>query len=83
MSRVITLLTDFGTADGYVGEVKGILASSAPDCSMIDIAHDLPPQDVEAIELYPGPSTTPPQFANRINANTCGAIVIWTRIPGA
>ena len=44
---------------------------------------EFPPQDVEAIELYPGPSTTPPQFANRINANTCGAIVIWTRIPGA
>src|SRR5204863_8159361 len=30
MARVITLLTDFGTADGYVGEMKGVLASLAP-----------------------------------------------------
>ena len=25
MPRLITLLTDFGTADGYVGEVKAVL----------------------------------------------------------
>ena len=49
--RIITLLTDFGTADGYVGEMKGVLAASAPDCSLVDIAHDLPPHDVEAGRL--------------------------------
>jgi S-adenosyl-L-methionine hydrolase (adenosine-forming) len=47
MSTIITLLTDFGTADGYVGELKGVLASRAPNASIIDIAHDIPPQDVE------------------------------------
>ena len=51
MARIITLLTDFGTADGYVGEMKGVLAANAPDCSLIDIAHDLPPHDVEAGRL--------------------------------
>ena len=30
MPRLVTLLTDFGTADGYVGEMKGVLASLAP-----------------------------------------------------
>ena len=40
------------------------------------------PEDVEAVELYSGPATTPPQFAPRFNSYTCGAVVIWTRIPG-
>lgn len=51
MTRIITLLTDFGTADGYVGEMKGVLAAGAPDCALIDIAHDLPAHDVEAGRL--------------------------------
>ena len=41
-SPSITLLTDFGTADGYVGEMKGVLASRAPGVPLVDIAHDLP-----------------------------------------
>ena len=40
------------------------------------------PQDIEAIELYSGPATIPPQFAPRFNSFTCGAVVIWTRLPG-
>jgi S-adenosylmethionine hydrolase len=51
MRTVITLLTDFGTADGYVGEMKGVLASGAPDSLLVDIAHDVPPQDVELARL--------------------------------
>lgn len=48
---MLTLLTDFGTADGYVGEMKGVLASRAPGVPIVDIAHDVPPQDVEAARL--------------------------------
>lgn len=51
MPRLITLLTDFGTADGYVGEMKGVLASSAPLSHIVDIAHDVAPQDVEGARL--------------------------------
>lgn len=40
------------------------------------------PDDVEAVELYPGAATTPPQFAKSMFSRTCGAIVIWTRLPG-
>ena len=43
---------------------------------------EMTPQDVEAIEVYAGPATTPPQFAPRPNTLTCGAVVIWTRLPG-
>ena len=40
------------------------------------------PQDVEALEVYGGPATIPVQFAPRPFTYTCGAIIIWTRLPG-
>lgn len=40
------------------------------------------PHDIEALEFYSGPATTPPQFTNRSFSHTCGVIVIWTRLPG-
>ncbi len=48
---IVTLLTDFGTADGYVGEVKGAILSAAPHVVVIDITHDIPPHDVESGRL--------------------------------
>ncbi|MEO8562559.1 MAG: SAM-dependent chlorinase/fluorinase [bacterium] len=51
MTSLVTLLTDFGTADGYVGEVKGVLASLAPQVTVIDIAHDVAPHDVDGARL--------------------------------
>lgn len=51
MPRIITLLTDFGTADGYVGEMKGVLLSRAPDALLVDVSHAVAPQDVEAARL--------------------------------
>lgn len=51
MRSVVTLLTDFGTADGYVAEVKGTILSRAPEAVLVDVTHDLPPQDVEAGRL--------------------------------
>jgi S-adenosyl-L-methionine hydrolase (adenosine-forming) len=51
MPRIITLLTDFGTADGYVGEMKGVLLSAVPDAIIVDITHALAPQDVDAARL--------------------------------
>jgi len=43
---VITLLTDFGTRDSYLGEVRGVLVSRAPDVTLVDISHDIAPGDV-------------------------------------
>ncbi len=39
----------------------------------------LPPEDIEAIEVYVGSSRTPAIFAFR--GAPCGAVVIWTRDP--
>ena len=51
MRPIITLLTDFGTADGYVAELKGVLFSAAPDVTIVDLSHEIPPQDVECGRL--------------------------------
>ncbi|HEU5049062.1 MAG TPA: SAM-dependent chlorinase/fluorinase [Gemmatimonadales bacterium] len=45
---IVTLLTDFGTSDSYVAEVKGRLLSEAPDASLVDITHALAPGDVHS-----------------------------------
>lgn len=43
---IITLTTDFGTGDGYVGAVKGVIARNAESATVIDIAHDIPRGDI-------------------------------------
>lgn len=45
---IVTLLTDFGQTDGYVGVMKGVLLSLAPGVTLVDISHDLPPQSIHA-----------------------------------
>ncbi len=42
----ITLLTDFGTDDGYAGALKGVLSTRAPEALVEDISHSVPPGDV-------------------------------------
>ena len=51
MRPIVTLLSDFGTADGYVAEVKGTVLSRAPEVVIVDVAHDLPAHDIEAGRL--------------------------------
>jgi len=46
MGRIVTLCTDFGGKDGYVGAIKGALLSIAPTATVVDITHAIPPQDV-------------------------------------
>ena len=45
---LITLLTDFGSADYFVGAMKGIILSINPNARVVDITHEIPPQDVPA-----------------------------------
>ena len=47
----MTLLTDFGTADGYVAELKGVLLGEAPGATLVDAGHDVAPQDVDGARL--------------------------------
>lgn len=57
----ITLMTDFGLADPYVGVMKGVILSIAPAVSLVDLTHAVPPQDVRraafllagAIDFFP------------------------------
>ena len=44
----ITLLTDFGTADYFVGAMKGVILSINPEAVIADITHEIPAQDVAA-----------------------------------
>ncbi len=44
--HLITLLTDFGLVDPYVGVMKGVILGIAPSATVIDLTHDVSPQDI-------------------------------------
>ncbi len=48
MPPIITLTTDFGLSDAYVGVMKGVILRLAPHAVIVDICHQVPPQDVVA-----------------------------------
>jgi S-adenosyl-L-methionine hydrolase (adenosine-forming) len=43
---IITLLTDFGTSDTYVAQMKGAMLGIDPTLRFVDLTHDVAPQDV-------------------------------------
>jgi hypothetical protein len=43
---LITLCTDFGTQDAYVGIMKGVMLSVNPSLRFVDLSHDVPPQSI-------------------------------------
>jgi len=47
-NRIITLLTDFGLSDVYVGVMKGAIAQINPQLKVIDITHQIPSQNIAA-----------------------------------
>lgn len=55
--------------------VDGILATGF----QID---EIPPGDIEGIELYGGAAGVPPEYSRSRGTSTCGTVLIWTRIPG-
>ncbi len=59
---IVTLTTDFGTADGYVGAMKGVIADIAPHAMIVDLTHAIAPQDVlgAAFALYRAVPYYPP-----------------------
>ena len=42
-----------------------------------DLARNMPPEWVKAIELYPAPNQVPPQYSR---VTGCGAVLIWTKV---
>jgi len=45
---IVALLSDFGTRDGYVGIMHGVILGINPKAKVVDIGHDIAPQDVHA-----------------------------------
>ncbi len=50
MGPIITLLTDFGSADSYVAEVRAVLLSRAHSAQLVDVTHDVAPGDIRAAQ---------------------------------
>ncbi len=48
---IITLTTDFGSGSGYVAAMKGVILSINPAVTLVDLSHDIPPQNVQAAAL--------------------------------
>jgi S-adenosylmethionine hydrolase len=47
-TKIITLTTDFGHRDSYVGQMKGAVLAVDPEAHVIDLCHGIPPQDIRA-----------------------------------
>lgn len=47
-SGIITILTDFGQRDGYVAAMKGVMLSLHPAAQLVDLSHEVEPQNVYA-----------------------------------
>jgi S-adenosylmethionine hydrolase len=45
---IVTLLTDFGGSDSYVGEMKGVILSEAPTSILVDVSHGVSPGDIRS-----------------------------------
>ncbi len=60
--QIITLLTDFGTSDSYVAQMKGVILSRSRDVVLVDITHEVPAQDIltAAMILADACSSFPP-----------------------
>lgn len=46
MAKIITLTTDFGTRDPFVGEMKGVLLFLCPKAQIVDLTHEVKPFDI-------------------------------------
>lgn len=46
MKQIITITTDFGTENGFIGVMKGVIWGIAPESHIADITHEIPPQNV-------------------------------------
>ncbi len=65
---IITLTTDFGVYDAYVGTMKGVMLNIAPHARLVDITHEIAPQDVRqaAYVLYTAWEFFPPHAVHLV-----------------
>lgn len=67
---IVTLTTDFGLSDHYVGTMKGVVLSRCPDAVVVDISHEVP-----AFSIYAGAYTID-QAARYFPPGTVHVVVI-------
>ncbi|MBI5627562.1 MAG: SAM-dependent chlorinase/fluorinase, partial [Candidatus Rokubacteria bacterium] len=48
---MITLTTDFGLRDPFVGVMKGVILGICPEAHLVDLTHDIDPQDILGAQL--------------------------------
>jgi S-adenosylmethionine hydrolase len=48
---VVTLTTDFGLEDAYVGIMKGVILGISPNVQIVDLTHNIPPQSIMAAAI--------------------------------
>ncbi len=48
MLTIISLTTDYGSADWFAGSMKGVIIATNPRAIVVDITHDIPAGDVRA-----------------------------------
>lgn len=70
---IITLLTDFGLRDSYVAEMKAAVYTRCPDATVVDITHQVPPQNITAGGL---------QLERAVRAFPAGTIHVAVIDPG-
>lgn len=65
---LVTITTDFGLVDGYVGMMKGVVLNIAPNAQIVDISHEIAPQDVRraAYVLYTAYPFFPPHAVHLV-----------------
>jgi S-adenosylmethionine hydrolase len=49
--RLITLTTDFGVRDPFVGVMKGVILGICPEARLVDLTHEISPQDIRGGQL--------------------------------
>lgn len=62
LMTIVTLLTDYGATDTYVGQVKGAVLAISPSVTLVDLTHSVPAQNVRAgaFLLWTGVEAFPP-----------------------
>ncbi|MBI4640526.1 MAG: SAM-dependent chlorinase/fluorinase [Candidatus Tectomicrobia bacterium] len=62
-SRIVTLTTDFGVIDPFVGIMKGVMLSINPALQCVDLSHQIEPHDIlgGALVIHASYSYFPPQ----------------------
>jgi len=70
LSGIITLITDFGIRDGYVGAMKGVILGINPQADIVDISHGVDRHDLLQAALI----ESLPRLRSTDRTHVCGCI---------